>query len=138
MTAKTIGFTCSSFDLLHAGHVLMLEEAKSVCDYLIVGLQSDPTIDRPHKNKPIQSFEERFIQLQAVKYVDSIIKYETEADLMAILATSPIDVRIIGEDYLGKDFTGKELCADLGIQIFYNSRDHQYSTSELRERVKNA
>lgn len=138
MSAKTIGFTCSSFDLLHAGHVLMLEEAKTVCDYLIVGIQTDPTIDRPEKNKPIQTFPERLIQLQAVKFVDSIIKYDTEADLMKILETHPIDVRIIGEDYRGKDFTGKKYCYDNGITIYYNKRSHKWSTSELRDRVKNA
>lgn len=116
----------------------MLEEAKTVCDFLIVGLQTDPTIDRPEKNKPIQTYTERLIQLQAVKFVDSIIKYETEADLMEILKTHPIDVRIIGEDYRGKDFTGKQYCYEEGIWVYYNKRSHSWSTSELRDRVKNA
>lgn len=128
-----IGFTCSCFDLLHAGHVLMLAEAKKQCDYLIVGLQTDPTIDRPHKNKPAQSLYERFIQLSSCKYVDNIIPYSTENDLYNILRTTHIDVRIIGEEYRDKYFTGK----DLDIEIYYNSRNHTFSTTELRERIKN-
>lgn len=128
-----VGFTCSCFDLLHAGHILMLEEAKSVCDYLIVGLQNDPSIDRPHKNKPVQTIIERYYQLKAVKYIDEIIVYNTEQDLIDILMTNKIDVRIIGEDYKGKDFTGK----DLGIEIYYNSRKHRFSSSELRKRILN-
>jgi glycerol-3-phosphate cytidylyltransferase len=131
-----IGFTCSTFDLLHAGHILMLQEAKHHCDKLIVGLQTDPTIDRPDtKNKPVQSIVERQLQLQAVKYIDEIIVYETEQDLMDILQTADIDIRFIGEDYIGKDFTGKQYCIDAGIDIEYNSRKHRFSTTELRQRA---
>lgn len=133
----TIGFTCSTFDLLHAGHVLMLEEAKSQCDYLICGLQIDPSIDRPEKNSPIQSLLERQIQLKAVRYVDEIVVYQTEDDLLDILATLPIAIRVIGEEYRNRDFTGKNLCRDLGIDIYYNRRGHSLSSSELRLRVKN-
>lgn len=132
----TIGFTCSAFDLLHAGHILMLEEAKSVCNYLIVGLQTDPSIDRSTKRRPVQSLIERQIQLKAVKYVDEIVVYETEEDLMDILKTRAIDVRIVGEDYLDKDFTGKDYCIEKGIRIYYNSRNHDYSSTDLFERVK--
>lgn len=127
-----IGFTASSFDLLHTGHILMLREAKQVCDYLICGLQTDPTIDRPEKNKPVQSLFERYVQLNAVGYVDEIIPYETERDLINLLEHVPIHVRIIGEDYFGKDFTGKDI---QGIKIHYNKRRHNYSTSGLRQEV---
>ena len=127
-----IGFTASSFDLLHTGHILMLREAKQVCDYLICGLQTDPTIDRPEKNKPVQSLFERYVQLNAVEYVDEIIPYETERDLINLLEHVPIHVRIIGEDYYGKDFTGKDI---QGIKIHYNKRRHSYSTSGLRQEV---
>lgn len=133
-----IGFTCSAFDLLHAGHILMLEEAKSHCDYLIVGLQIDPSIDRPSKNKPIQSPEERLIQLSAVKYVDEIITYETEEDLLNILKVLRFDVRFLGEEYKNMRFTGDKVCEKRRIQIYYNKRKHKFSTSELRDRVKNA
>lgn len=127
-----VGFTCSTFDLLHAGHILMLKEAKTICDYLIVGLQVDPTIDRPEKNKPIQSITERYIQINAVKYIDEIIIYSTEQDLLEILKSYPIDVRIIGEEYKGTQFTGH----DLGLHdIYYNSRKHSFSSSGLRKRV---
>lgn len=129
-----VGFTCSCFDLFHAGHIMMLKEAKEQCDYLIVGLQTDPTIDRPQKNKPIQSVFERFVQLDACKYVDEVIVYATEKDLMDILLSYPIDVRIVGDEYEHKHFTGKEL----PIEIYYNSRKHSFSTTELRERVTNA
>ena len=130
-----VGFTCSTFDLLHAGHIVMLEDAKKQCDYLIVGLQTDPTIDRPDtKNKPIQSVFERFVQLDACRYVDEVVVYATEKDLMDILLSYPIDVRIIGDEYQSKNFTGKEL----NIPIYYNSRKHSFSTTELRERVTNA
>lgn len=128
---KKVGFTCSCFDLLHAGHILMLREAKSVCDYLIVGLQSDPTIDRPSKNKPVQSLFERFTQISAIKYVDEVVVYDTEADLVNLLWSLPIDVRIVGEDYKNKDFTGKLI----GHEIYYNSRKHDFSTTNLRNRV---
>jgi glycerol-3-phosphate cytidylyltransferase len=131
-----VGFTASCFDMLHAGHILMLEEAKSVCDHLIVALQTDPSIDRPNKRKPIQSLIERQIQLKAVKYVDEIVIYETEEDLLNLLKTLPIDIRIIGEDYAGKDFTGRDWCATHGIEIYYNSRKHEYSSTELIERIR--
>ena len=130
-----IGITCSTFDLLHAGHTLMLEECKTQCDYLICALQADPTIDRPNKNKPVQSLVERYLQLKAVKWVDEIIPYSTEAELEEIFKALPINVRIIGSDYEGKSFTAKEICEDRGIKIFYNKRDHDYSSSGLRKRV---
>ena len=130
-----IGFTCSTFDLLHAGHVVMLEEAKRHCDYLIVGLQTDPTLDRPDKNKPIQSIVERQIQLAAVKYIDEIVMYATEQDLEDLLLTLPINVRIIGDEYKTKPFTGKAICKDRGIKMVYNGRDHSFSSTSLRKRV---
>ncbi len=130
-----IGFTAGAFDLLHAGHVLMLNEASEQCDYLIVGLHTDPTIDRPEtKNRPIQSVFERYVQLKALSVVDEIIPYETEQDLLALLSTMNINVRIIGEDYVDKDFTGK----DLPIPVHYNSRKHNFSTSELRKRIESS
>ena len=131
----TIGFTCSTFDLLHAGHVVMLEEAKRHCDYLIVGLQTDPTIDRPGKNAPIQSVVERQIQLAAVKYVDEIVMYATERDLEDLLLTLPINIRIIREEYKSKSFTGKSICKDRNIKMVYNGRDHSFSSTSLRQRV---
>ena len=130
-----IGFTCSTFDLLHAGHITMLEEAKRHCDFLIVGLQNDPTEDRPEKNKPVQSIVERQIQLAAVKYVDEIVIYNTEQDLTDLLLTLPIDVRILGDEYKTKDFTGKEIAKQRGSKIVYNGRDHSFSSSSLRKRV---
>jgi glycerol-3-phosphate cytidylyltransferase len=130
----TTGFTCSTFDLFHAGHICMLEEAKKNCDYLIVGIQSDPTIDRPTKNKPIQSLYERWVQLEACVYVDKIIPYATEKELMDILQSQNIDVRFVGEEYRDVDFTGKEL----GIPIHYNKRSHSFSSTELRKRVFDA
>lgn len=130
-----IGFTCSTFDLLHAGHILMLEEAKRKCDYLIVGLQNDPSTDRPNKNKPVQSIIERKIQLKAVKYVDEIWVYNTEEDLLDLLRVLPISVRILGEEYRHQNFTGRELCEERGIEIYFNSRRHNFSSSELRKRV---
>lgn len=126
------GFTCSCFDLFHAGHIMMLKEAKSKCEYLIVGLQTDPTIDRPEKNKPIQSVFERFVQLDSCKYVDEVIVYATEKDLLDILHSYPIDVRIVGDEYKDKEFTGKNL---EHIEMYYNSRKHSFSTTELRHRV---
>ena len=130
-----VGFTCSTFDLLHAGHVQMLRDAKSVCDYLIVGLQTDPTIDRKEKNKPIQTIVERYVQLQAVKYVDEIITYSTEKDLEDILSKYQIDIRIMGEEYRDKNFTGKDICQKRGIQFYFNKRDHRFSSTDLRSRV---
>ena len=130
-----IGFTCSCFDLLHAGHILMLEDSKKQCDYLIVGLQTDPTIDRPkEKNKPIQSLEERKIQLEAIKYVDEVIVYETENELYELLYKLMPNVRILGTDYEHKYFTGIEI---EGIDIYFHKRDHDYSTSSLREKITN-
>lgn len=127
-----VGFTCSTFDLFHAGHIMMLKEAKSQCDYLIVGLQTDPTIDRPRtKNKPIQSIFERFVQLQACKFVDEVVVYATEKDLVDILLSYPIDVRILGEEYQGKEFTGW----NIPMEFYFNQRRHSFSTSELRQRV---
>ena len=129
---STIGFTCSCFDLLHAGHILMLQDAKRQCDKLVVGLQTDPTIDRPDtKNKPIQSFEERKIQLEAVKYVDEVFIYDTEEELYKKLLFINPDVRILGSDYIGKSFTGD----DLDIEIYYHERNHNYSTTNLRGKI---
>jgi glycerol-3-phosphate cytidylyltransferase len=125
-----IGFTCSTFDLFHAGHVVMLEEAKKQCDYLIVGIQTDPTIDRPEKNAPIQSLIERQIQVRACKFVDETIVYETENDLIILLTTLPLDVRILGIEYKDKDYTGKSI-----VNAYYNKRSHSFSSSELRQRM---
>ena len=131
-----VGITFSSFDLLHAGHVKMLEEAKKQCDHLIIGLQLDPSIDRPEKNGPSQSIIERYIQLKGSKYVDEIIPYVLEQDVDDILRSFKIDVRIIGEEYKNIDFTGKEYCLKKGIDIYYNSRDHRFSSTGLRFQVK--
>ena len=133
-----VGFTCSTFDLLHAGHILMLEEAKKKCDYLIVGLQTDPTIDRKKKNSPVQSVVERYIQLRGCKYVDEIIPYSTESDLVDILSGMHIDIRILGVEYRDKDFTGSDICKNRDIEIFFNERDHRFSTSDLRTMVCSA
>jgi glycerol-3-phosphate cytidylyltransferase len=135
MTGRPIGFTCSTFDLLHAGHILMLAEAKSVCDHLIVGLQNDPSSDRPDKNKPVQSIVERFVQLSAVKFVDDIVVYSTEKDLEDLLMFLPISVRIIGEEYKDKQYTGKQICIDRNINMYFNSRNHRFSSTELRQRT---
>ena len=132
-----IGFTASAFDLFHSGHVAMLKEARSNCDYMIVGLQTDPTIDRPEKNKPIQTVVERYTQLHAVQYVDEIIPYQTESDLEDILSMYHINVRILGEEYRDKDFTGKDICKKRSIQLYFNKRDHRFSSSDLRKRVSN-
>lgn len=135
-----IGITFSTFDLgPHAGHIAMLAEAKNHCDYLIAGLQTDPTIDRPDsKNKPVQSIVERQIQLAATRYVDEIIVYETEKDLEDILLTLPVNVRILGVEYMDKNFTGKEICARRNIKLVFNGRDHSFSSSSLRRRVADA
>lgn len=130
-----VGFTASAFDLLHAGHVQMLRDAKDQCDYLICGLQVDPTLDRPEKNKPVQTVVERYAQLKAVRYVDEIIPYVSEADLEDILEMYHIDVRILGEEYKDKTFTGRAICAKRGINLYFNKRDHRFSTSDLRKRV---
>jgi glycerol-3-phosphate cytidylyltransferase len=132
---QVVGFTCSTFDLLHSGHIQMLRDAKEHCDYLICGLQIDPTIDRAEKNAPIQTVVERYTQLHAVKYVDEIVPYTTEQDLEDILEMYHIDVRILGEEYRNKEFTGKDICSRRGIQLFFNNRDHRFSSSGLRERV---
>jgi glycerol-3-phosphate cytidylyltransferase len=129
------GFTCSTFDLFHAGHIMMLKEARAQCDYLIVGLQTDPTIDRPDtKNKPVQSIFERYVQLQACKFVDEIVVYATEKELRDVLLSFPIDVRILGEEYQGREFTGH----DIPMEFYFNKRRHSFSTSELRQRVIDA
>jgi glycerol-3-phosphate cytidylyltransferase len=132
-----VGFTASTFDLLHAGHIMMLREAKSQCDYLIVGLQTDPSIDRSDKNKPIQTLVERYVQLSAIKYVDEIITYQDEQDLEDILNMFDINIRILGEEYKDQTFTGRAICAKRGIELYYNKRDHRFSSSGLRERVTN-
>lgn len=130
-----VGFTCSTFDLLHAGHIEMLRQARERCDYLICGLQSDPTLDRPSKNSPVQSIVERQIQLRAVRYVDEVWVYNTEQDLVDLLLILPIDIRILGVEYRDHEFTGKDVCERRGIEIYYNGRDHSFSSSSLRKRV---
>ena len=130
-----VGITFSAFDLLHAGHVAMLRESKQQCDYLVAGLQLDPTIDRPEKNKPIQTIVERYTQLKAVKYVDEIIPYTTEKDVEDILEMYQVDVRILGEEYKDKDFTGKDICRRLGLELYFNKRDHRFSSTDLRKRI---
>jgi glycerol-3-phosphate cytidylyltransferase len=126
-----IGFTCGVFDLLHAGHILMFKEARSMCDYLVVGVQSDPSVDRPFKNTPIQTYDERIMQVQAIKYVDEVVVYDTEERLVGLMKELKPDIRIIGADWKGKEFTGH----DLPIEIYFNSREHNWSTSDLRMRV---
>lgn len=135
---KLVGFTCSTFDLFHAGHIDMLTQAKSVCDYLVVGLQVDPSRDRSFKNKPIQSIVERQLQLKACSLIDEIYVYETEADLEDLLKILPIDIRVIGEEYRDQPFTGKAICEDRGIKVWYNKRDHSFSSTELRKRIYDA
>ena len=131
-----IGITFSTFDMLHAGHVAMLSEAKNHCDYLIAGLQTDPTIDRPDsKNPPVQSIVERQIQLSATRFVDEIVVYQTEQDLIDLLLILPLDVRILGVEYEEKDFSGRSECYDRGIELVFNKRDHSFSSSSLRKRV---
>ena len=130
---EVVGITAGAFDLFHAGHVLMLKDASNQCDHLIVALQTDPSVDRKEKNKPVQSMYERFVQVDACKYVDEIIPYETEDDLYALIMNNSIDLRIIGNEYRNEDFTAREI----GIEIYYNARNHQWSTTELRERILN-
>ncbi|MNF50282.1 Glycerol-3-phosphate cytidylyltransferase [compost metagenome] len=130
-----IGITFSAFDLLHAGHITMLEEAKRQCDYLIAALQTDPTIDRPEKNRPTQSVVERYIQLKGCKFVDEIVPYATEQDLEDILRSFKLDVRIIGDEYKEKNFTGRSYCEEKGIDLYFNKRDHRFSSSSLRKEV---
>lgn len=129
------GITFSTFDLLHAGHIQMLREAKENCDYLICGLQMDPSSDRPEKNAPVQTVVERYTQLKGVRYVDEIIPYSSERDVEDILCMYDIDVRILGEEYKDMDFTGKDICKKRGIQLYFNKRDHRFSSSDLRKRV---
>ena len=139
MKTQKIGITFSAFDLLHAGHIKMLEEAKTVCDYLIVGLQTDPTIDRPDtKNRPVQTLVERYTQLNAVKFVDEIVPYQTEQEVVDILELFEIDIRFLGEEYREKDFSGKDVCRKRGIELHFNKRDHRFSSSDLRKRVADA
>ena len=130
-----VGFTCSTFDLLHAGHLIMLREAKEQCDYLICGLQVDPSVDRAEKNAPVQTVVERYTQLKGVEYVDEIIPYGTEIDLEDILSMYPINVRILGEEYRDKPFTGRDICRKRDIELYFNKRDHRFSSSDLRSRV---
>ena len=129
-----VGFTCGAFDLLHAGHALMLEEWKNHCDYLIVGLQKDPSIDRKNKNKPVQDYKERDIMIKSIRWIDKVVYYDTEYDLYKLLQDLAPDIRIVGADWKGEKFTGY----DLPIKVIFNSRDHSYSTSSLRERVYQA
>lgn len=131
-----VGITFSTFDLLHAGHIKMLEEAKTQCDYLIVGLQLDPSLDRDEKNAPTQTITERYIQLKGCKFVDEIVPYVSEQDLEDILRSFKLDVRIIGEEYRDKPFTGREYCQEKGIELYFNTRDHRFSSSGLRKQVK--
>ena len=133
-----IGFTASQFDMLHAGHIAMLSEARNHCDYLIAGLQNNASWDRPEKNAPIQSIVERQIQLAATRYVDEIVVYNTESDLEDILLTLPIDVRILGVEYRDREFTGRDICVSRDIELIYNKRDHSFSSSSLRKRVVEA
>jgi glycerol-3-phosphate cytidylyltransferase len=130
-----VGITFSAFDLLHAGHIKMLEEAKRQCDYLIAAIQTDPTLDRPEKNKPVQTIVERYIQLKGCKFVDEVVPYATEQDLIDILRSFKIDVRILGEEYKDTQFTGREYCEEKGIELYYNKRDHRFSSSGLRKVV---
>lgn len=136
---KRIGITFSTFDMLHAGHIAMLAQAKNHCDYLIAGLQTDPTIDRPDtKNKPVQSIVERQIQLAACRYVDEVVVYQTEQDLVDLLLILPVDLRVLGVEYADKEFTGKQECAIRGVECIFNRRDHSFSSSGLRSRVVEA
>ena len=134
-----IGFNCSTFDLFHVGHVTMLKEEKRFCNYLIAAIQTDPTIDRPDtKNKPVQSIYERFCQVSACRYVDEVLVYSTEEELLNIIKTQHIDIRFLGDEYKTKDFTGKQWCLDNRIELHYHLRDHPYSSSALRTRVYTA
>ena len=133
-----VGITFSTFDLFHAGHIKMLEEAKSKCDFLIIGLQLDPSLDRPEKNKPTQSIVERYVQVRSCKYIDEVVPYVTEQDLVDILSSFKIDLRIIGEEYKESNFTGKDYCEKKGIEIYYNKREHRFSSSALRKQVSDS
>ena len=131
-----IGFTSVVGDMLHAGHVIMLDECKLHCDYLFVGIIVDPTTDRSFKNKPVQSMFERYSQVVSHRAVDEVIPLDNEADLLLAIKTLPMDIRFVGEDYIGRDFTGKQECIDFGIKIVYNKRRHNLSSTELRRRVE--
>lgn len=133
-TMAVKGITAGTFDLFHAGHVLMLKEAKTQCDHLIACILIDPSFERSFKNKPSQTLRERIIQLEACKYVDQVIVYGSEAELLEIFETERPDVRILGEEYVGKNYTGK----GLPLTVYFNSRKHHYSSTELRERIKNS
>lgn len=135
MKDKIVGITFSTFDLLHAGHIGMLREAKDNCEYLICGLQVDPSLDRPEKNKPVQTLVERYAQLNAVKFVDEIVPYQSETDVIDILQLFDLNIRFLGDEYKEKDFTGKDICRKRGIQLYFNKRDHRFSSSDLRKRV---
>ena len=130
------GITFGAFDLFHAGHVLMFEEAKTVCEHLIVCIQTDPSIDRENKNSPVQSIVERQIQVTGCRYVDEVLIYDSEKDVLDILNTKEWDIRIIGDEYKEKNYTGREYCKENGIEIYYNSRDHRFSSSGLRKQIK--
>ena len=130
-----VGITFSTFDLLHAGHVSMLREAKAQCDYLICGLQMDPSQDRKEKNAPVQTIVERYTQLNGISYVDEIIPYNSEKDVEDILTMIDLDVRILGEEYRDKDFTGRDICRKRDIDLYFNKRDHRFSSSDLKKRV---
>ena len=134
LMSNIVGFTCGAFDLLHGGHMVMLEECKRNCDKLIVGLQTDPSMDRPNKNKPVQSVFERYVQLRAISVVDEIIPYDTEESLEDLLEAVPMDIRFIGEEYKKKAFTGRDL---KHIEIYYTSRKHSFSSSGLRNKIEN-
>ena len=133
-----VGITFGAFDLCHAGHVLMFAECKRHCDYLIVGMQIDPSQERDSKNTPVQSVYERFVQLNAIKYIDEVIPYQYESEIITILLSKEIDLRFVGDDYVGRDFTGRDICVDKNIEIYYNKRSHGFSTSELRKRIENS
>ena len=134
-----IGFNCSTFDLFHAGHVTMLKMEKQLCDYLIVALQTDPTLDRPDKkNHPVQSIYERYVQVQGCKYVDEILVYSTEQDLLNLIQTTKMHIRFLGDEYKSIDFTGKQWCLDNGIELHYHLREHPFSSSGLRFRTYEA
>ena len=135
MKNLTVGITFSTFDLLHAGHIGMLREAKDNCDYLICGLQVDPSVDRTEKNKPVQTLVERYAQLNAVKFVDEIVPYQNENDVTDILQLFDLDIRFLGDEYKEKEFTGKDICRKRGIQLYFNKREHRFSSSDLRKRV---
>ena len=135
---KKIGFNCSAFDLFNAGHATMLKMEKELCDYLIIALQVDPTVDRPGlKNKPVESIYERFVKLQSIKYVDEILVYGNEQDLLNLIKTQKIHIRFLSDEYINREFTGKQYCLDNGIELHYHKREHDYSSTDLRERTFN-